>query len=70
MKVAIVIDYWKLPIFERHLTRANYLYTQSPGLTPDALFLFVETDAPKALERVVRAANAEAAVAGEGIGNG
>lgn len=59
MKAGIAIDDWKLPIFERHLS--GYVYEKGPGLTDDTLLLTVETDDMKALEKVVRAANAEAA---------
>ena len=62
MKAAIVIDNWKLPIFERHLEEAGYFYTQGNGLTEDTLNLYVLTnDDPRKLEVVVRAANDEAA---------
>ena len=62
MKIAIAIDDWKLPIFERHLTGAGYFYTRGNGLTDGTLFLYVVTnDDPQKLEGVVRAANDEAA---------
>ena len=59
-KAGIVIDSWKLPIFERHLSQDGYTYEQGPGVTPDTLSLFVHTENLKALEIVVRAANTEA----------
>lgn len=61
MKAAIVIDDWKLPIFERRLVHAGYSYMKHPGVTNDTLTLSVITDDVKALAKVVRAANAEAA---------
>lgn len=61
MKAAIAIDTWKLPIFDRRLTNAGYSYEKSPGLTADTLFLSVVFEDVKALETVIRAANAEAA---------
>lgn len=61
MRAAIAIDNWKLPIFERHLSEAGYTFEKGKGLTADTMFLYVETEHGKALELVVRAANAEAA---------
>lgn len=61
MKAGIAIDDWKLPIFDRHLTTSGYSYEKHPGLIEDTLTLTVETDDVKALEKVVRAANAESA---------
>lgn len=59
-RAAIAIDKWKLPIFERHLTQAGYVYRKGDGVTFDTALLFVSTENPVALEAVVRAANAEA----------
>lgn len=61
MKAAICIDDWKLPIFERHLKNSGYTHEEHPGVTADTLTLTVVTDDAKALEKVVRAANTEAA---------
>lgn len=33
MNAAIVIDSWKLTIFEKHLTEGSFNYTKGPGLT-------------------------------------
>lgn len=63
MKAGIAVDDWKLPIFERHLSKAGHVYEKGPGVTRDTLLLTVETDDVAALETVVRAANAEAATA-------
>jgi hypothetical protein len=65
MKAAIAIDDWKLPIFERHLSRAGYAYEKGDGLTPDTLHLYVVTDNMVALHGVVRAANDEARLTGK-----
>jgi len=62
MKAGIAIDDWKLPIFERHLTQAGHSYEKGPGVTKDTLLLTVVADDMKALEKVVRAANEEAAL--------
>lgn len=61
MKIAIALDVWKLSIFERHLTQAGYVWTQSVGVTEDTPLLIIETESPEALHGVVRAANTEAA---------
>lgn len=61
MRAAIAIDAWKLEIFERHLTEALYQYRKGPGLSSNMLILKVDTDDVRALEKVVRAANTEAA---------
>lgn len=66
MKAAIVIDSWKLPIFKKHLTQANFIYTQSPGLTANTLTLTVKTARELTLADIVRSANAEAAHNGPG----
>lgn len=61
MKAGIVIDDWKLPIFDRHLSESGYVYEKHPGVTAGTLTLTVETEDAKALAVVVRAANTEAA---------
>jgi hypothetical protein len=64
MKAAIAIDDWKLPIFERHLTQAGYVFTNAGPLTTGTLVLSVETVNGEALAGVVAAANTEAARTG------
>ena len=64
MKTAgIVIDAWKLDIFQRHLEKAGYVADVGPGLTPDTLLLRIQFDEEQsaAAAKVVRAANDEAA---------
>lgn len=63
-KAAIVIDPWKLAIFDRHLTQAGYAFENAGLLHPEALLLRVDTTNLEGLERVVKAANAEAARTG------
>ncbi len=60
MKAAVMIDDWKLPIFERHLSQAGYVYQKGPGLTAGTLSLYVQTQDVVPLGVVVRAANEEA----------
>lgn len=64
MKVGIVVDTWKLSIFERRLTRAGYSYTNFGEMTEGVTTLTVVTDNPEALLAVTQAANTEAAQTG------
>lgn len=66
-KVGVVIDNWKLPIFERHLKQACHTYKWTPGLTPDTGFITVEIERhteAASLHQIVKAANTEAAQTG------
>ncbi len=63
-KVAICIDPWKLPIFDRHLTQSGYAFENAGLLSADALLLRVDTTNVEALAHVVKAANTEAARTG------
>ena len=66
-KAAIVIDNWKLPIFERHLTQAGYAYKWLPDLTHNTGVLSVQLDRltqAAALHPIVKAASTEAARTG------
>ncbi len=65
MKAAIAIDAWKLPIFERHLTKGGYAFTNAGSLAADTLLLTVETSNSQALAQAVLAANQEAARTGK-----
>lgn len=63
----VVIDNWKLPIFERHLKQAGYTYKWMPGFTEDTGALIVELERPSqaaTLHPIVKAANNEAARTG------
>lgn len=64
MKIAIAIDDWKLPIFERHLRQSGYAFQNAEQFTKDTLILRVDTENLEALGEVVKAANAEAALTG------
>lgn len=63
-KAAIVIDLWKLPIFERHLSQAGYAYESRPGISAETWLMTVKTTNLEALGVVVNAANTEAAKTG------
>ncbi len=64
MKIAIAIDDWKLPIFERSLIQAGYEFKNSGLLTAHCLILSVETENVESLAGVIKAANTEAAMTG------
>lgn len=53
MKVGIVIDNWKLPVFRKRLTDAGFGYTDAGGLTSNSTVLTVETDNILKLKRVI-----------------
>ena len=63
-KAAVVIDNWKLSIFERHLQQSGYAFTNAGQLTACSLVLHVHTENLVALVEVVKAANTEAAQTG------
>ena len=65
LKIAIVVDDWKLSIFERHLTQAGYEYEKGSGITDNTRLLNVKTENVEALAAVVQAANTEATRTGE-----
>lgn len=56
---AVVIDSWKLHIFEKHLVFAGFSYTTHPGPTKNVLTLRVSFEWVKDLQPVLDAANAE-----------
>ena len=64
MKAAIIIDNWKLPIFDRHLKQSGYSYESTPNLTKNTMVISVQTENQRALGIVVKAANTEAAHTG------
>lgn len=59
-KAVIAIDDWKLPIFNKHLNRANIPFTLETDVIKHVIFITVHTDNLLTLGRVVQAANAEA----------
>ena len=60
-KVAIVLDSWKLPTFERILTEEGYTYTKHEGLTADTVTLKLEVESVAKVAPVVKRMNEEAA---------
>lgn len=60
MKAAVVIEKWKLPIFERHLKTAGFVWVEEQGLTNDTLTLKVEYESVANLKPVILAAQIEA----------
>lgn len=65
-KAGIAIDAWKLPIFERRLTDAGFVFRNCGTLVTDTLLVQVdvEDDQQQRLAQVVLAANKEAARTG------
>lgn len=61
LAAGIIIDSWKLSIFERHLQQAGFSFENLGEFTPDTIALRVHTDAPDALHEALKAANTEAA---------
>lgn len=61
MKAAVVLDSWKLEIFERHLKQSGYTYENVGAFTPGTVLLKVTTENPEALRIVLEAATKEAA---------
>ena len=62
MKAGILIDRWKLPVFERLLKKDNFKYVEQAGVTKQTLSLIVEyadLKGLKDLEKVVKSANLE-----------
>lgn len=64
-KAGIVIDSWKLSIFDRHLKQSGYKYENKGAFTPDTLILRVDTTNVEALKEVLKAASNEAALTGK-----
>lgn len=60
-RVGIVIDEWKLPIFERLLTQHGYQFENAGTMGGGALILRVVTENVVALAEVLKQAQAEAA---------
>lgn len=60
MRAGIVLDDYKLPIYKRHLTAANFTYEEAPALIEGTKSLIVNTDDPAKLQQVLRAADKEA----------
>lgn len=61
MRIAIVIDAWKLAKFSKRLKKAGFTWGQHPGVAKDTLTLAVETEEPEKLYKVVKAVNDECA---------
>lgn len=53
MKVGIVLDKWKLPVFRRRLSDADYTFEEKGNLTEQAVVLTVETEVPASLKTVI-----------------
>jgi hypothetical protein len=61
MKVGIVVDDWKLPIFKKGLDDNGYRYEAIPALK-NTIILKVEFDSRDRIETLVRELNTKAAI--------
>lgn len=63
-KAGVVIDTYKLKVFEDALKRAKFKWKRHPGITKDTLLLKVEYDRTTfdKLQKVIKAANEVAAL--------
>ena len=66
MKIAVVFDAWKLPIFERHLDQSNLQFSPLFGIPAGTLGFCVVADDQKLVEKIVRSANTEAVTTKQG----
>lgn len=60
---AVIIDTWKLPVFERHLKKAGYVFGQTASVAKDTLVLRVAYTDVKKLRPVIADAQVECAMA-------
>lgn len=58
-KIAIVIDDWKLSIFNRLLSEAGFAFDQKPG-PANLILLFVKAKFASDIQKICEAAHAEA----------
>ena len=61
LKVGIVVEKWKRPIFKKFLTESGYKYTEHKGITKGSVLWKVITDEPFVLKQVLEQAAAAAA---------
>lgn len=66
MKIGVVFDTWKLPIFKRHLEQSGFQFTPLNGIPAGSLGFCVVSDDQKLVEKIVRSANTEAATTKQG----
>lgn len=63
---AVIIEKWKLQIFEKHLNEAGYSYEQKPGITADTLILSVSYEWVAELQPIIESAQKECAMEKKG----
>lgn len=56
---AVVIDRWKLPVFQKHLDATGYEYEQQSGTILGTVILQVKYEWVAKLQPVIEAANKE-----------
>ena len=66
MRIAVVFDKWKLPIFQRHLEAAGVTFDSLSGTPVGTLGFCVTSDDSAAVAKIIRAANTEAATTKRG----
>jgi hypothetical protein len=59
MKIGIILDDWKLPLFKILLTDAGYSYTDKGSLSFETTLLLIETDDVVTLKIVIENCQAE-----------
>lgn len=59
MKAGIVLDKWKLPVFQKRLTEAGFSFEELGQLTPGTFTLTVETENAAYLQTVIEQCQAE-----------
>lgn len=64
IKAGVVIDGWKLDIFQRLLKQNGYAYEQAGKPSDELITLVINTENVEALGEVVKKANKEAALTG------
>ena len=62
---AVIIDSWKLPIFEKQRKEAKYTYTIGKSITPNTLTLCVDYEWVAKLQPIIQVANDECARTGK-----
>lgn len=63
-----MLDDWKIPIFERHLTEAGFTFEKKGNFTARTIVMTVDAEAARMgdLAIAIRAANTEARAQGHG----
>lgn len=60
LKIAIVLDDWKLPIFKETLDNEGYEYSEAKGPTPGCITISIETNNVNKLAPIIKKMNKKA----------